>query len=96
MLVFNTVQEGKIFISNIDNRKIVYNSLIEDIKDALIFELSFVSIFRYEKENMHHFLYKDKWVSSLNKALEYFEYIEDYEECIEIKNLISILKDVYF
>lgn len=95
MLVFSTLNEGKEFISNYENKRTVYKSLIEDIKDALIFDLNFITIFKYEKENVHHFLYKDYWINSLNKALEYFEYNEEYEECIEIRDLISVLEDYY-
>jgi protein-arginine kinase activator protein McsA len=95
MLVFSSVEDGKQFVSNINNRSKVFKSLVEDIKDALIFDLNFVTIFRYEKENMHHFLYKTDWVKSLNKALEYFEEEEEYEECIEIRDLIIILEEFY-
>lgn len=95
MLVFSTLKDGKEFIANRKNKKTVFKSLIEDIKDALIFDLDFITIFRYEKENMHHFLYKDDWLKSLNNAIEYFESEEEYEECIEIRDLINILKDYY-
>jgi hypothetical protein len=95
MLVFSNIADGKKFISKSENKKIVYTSLIEDIKDAIIFDLNFVTIFRYEKENIHHFLYKDSWMNSLNKALSYFEDIEDYELCIEIRDFKSVLEEYY-
>jgi hypothetical protein len=95
MLVFSTLKEGRDFISKYENKKTVYKSLVEDIKDAIIFDLSFITIFRYEKENVHHFLYKDYWLSSLNKALSFFEDLEEYEECIEIRDLINVLEDYY-
>ena len=34
---------------------------------------------------------KDAWVDNLTHTLEYFEGIEDYEKCIEIKQLITKL-----
>lgn len=95
MLVFSSISEGKRFISDVNNKKIIYDSLIEDIKDALIFDLTFVTIFRYEKEEMHHFLYKKDWINSLSSALDYYEYFENYEECIEIRDLITVIEDVF-
>jgi len=95
MLVFSSISDGKEFISNPENKSIIYESLIEDIKDALIFDMNFITIYRYDKENIHHFLYQKNWINSLNKALEYYEFIENYEQCIEIRDLISVLSDCF-
>lgn len=95
MLVFSSINDGKEFISNPNNKDVIYESLIEDIKDALIFGLNFITIYRYEKENIHHFLYEEKWLDSLNKALEYHESNENYEYCIEIRDLINVLSDCF-
>jgi hypothetical protein len=95
MLVFSSIEDGKDYISNPINKKNVYLSIIEEIKDALIFDLDFITIFRYEKENIHQFLYKKDWINSLNRAMDYFEIIEEYEECIEIRDLKSILEEYY-
>lgn len=95
MLVFSSISEGKEFISNSNNKDVIYSSLVEDIKDALIFGLNFITIYRYEKENIHHFLYQSNWINSLNKALEYYESVENYEDCIEIRDLISVLNDCF-
>jgi len=95
MLVFSSIEDGKEYISNPQNRSKVFKSLIEDIKDGLIFDQDFITIFRYEKDNMHHFLYKRDWILSLDKALEYFEQEEEYEECIEIRDLKLVLEEYY-
>lgn len=95
MLVFSSIKDGKEFMLKHENKNKVFKSLLEDIKDALIFDLNFITIFRYEKENIHHFLYKTDWIKSLDKALEYFEEEEEYEECIEIRDLKLILEEYY-
>lgn len=95
MLVFSSIKDGKEFVSNPENRKTVFLSLIEDIKDALIFDLDYIVVYRYDKENMHHFLYSTTWIKSLTKALEYFESTEEYEICIEVRDLISIIEDYF-
>ena len=35
---------------------------------------------------------KDKWVDSLEKSLSYFEEIENYKVCQEIKTLMGEIK----
>jgi excinuclease UvrABC helicase subunit UvrB len=95
MLIFSNIEEAKEFIKNYNNRKIVFESLIEDIQDALIFDLNFVTLFRYEKEEMNHFLYSNGWIKTLNNALKYFEENEEYEKCCEIRDLITVIEDVF-
>jgi hypothetical protein len=94
MLVFDSISDGKNFILNFDNKSTVFRSLIEDIKDALIFDKTTIVIFTYEKDNFSHILSEDYWIYTLNKALEHFEYIEDYEECIEIRDLITVIEEI--
>jgi TnpA family transposase len=94
MILFENINEAKKYLSNIENKKNVYESLIEDIIDALIFDLDRIIIYKYEKENIEHYLYSDSWINSLKKALKYFEYIEDYLKCIEIRDLIIVLEDI--
>jgi len=95
MLVFSNIIEAKNFIRKYENRRIVFESLIEEIQDALIFDLDFITLFKYEKEDINHFLYSDGWIISLKKALQYFEDVEDYEKCCEIRDLIIVLEDVF-
>jgi excinuclease UvrABC helicase subunit UvrB len=96
MLLFSNIEDAKSFIKNYNNRKVVFESLIEDIQDALIFGLDFITLFKYEKEDMNHFLYSDGWIKSLNNALIYFEENEEYEKCAEIRDLITVLKDSFY
>ena len=36
---------------------------------------------------------KMDWLNSLSKSMDYFESIEEYEKCKEIKDLIKNIKD---
>ena len=38
-------------------------------------------------------LKKEDWGSSLNKSLEYFESIEEYEICSDVKKLLKTIKN---
>jgi hypothetical protein len=38
-------------------------------------------------------LKKDDWESSLSKSLEYFESVEEYEKCADIKKLLKKIKN---
>lgn len=96
MLLFSNIQEGKQFIQDYSNRRIIFESIIEEIQDALIFGLDFITLFKYEKENINHFIYSEGWLLALNKGLKYFESIEDFEKCIEIRDLIIVLKDSFY
>ena len=38
-------------------------------------------------------LKKDDWEASLSKSLEYFESVEEYERCGDVKKLLKTIKN---
>lgn len=93
MMVFSNIVECKNFMKNDDNKLYIYNTVIEEIEDALLFNYKFFILFKSETENLKCVIFSDNWENILQKGLEYFEKVENYEKCIELHNLKIIVKD---
>lgn len=90
------VDEASEFLLN--EREIIYNLIISKIKTN--YELKSVSTVRIieiilleEASKVEIEVARENWCDSLGLALEFFEKIEGYEKCLEIKDLINKVKN---
>ena len=72
-------------------KKIVYESLIEGVSEALKSKKKEIRL--CEVKNLNHYITVEKkdWKDGLKNALKYYEIKEEYEECSKIKSLIDKL-----
>ena len=94
--VFKNFEEVNIFL--VKEKYTVYTLIIDGIKECLSLNSNYICIaeFLITDENI---IFKvemteDDWYESLHLALYYFENIEEYEKCVEIRNLIDVLYKV--
>ena len=69
----------------------VYKSLVEGISDAIKDNDSKIELCEVRNSNIYVTVDRRDWKLSLDKALEFYENKEEYEECSKIKNLIDKL-----
>lgn len=72
-------------------KNIVLNETIYAIKDGINKKKNSIFIFEIANSDLLIELKKDDWESTLKNSLEYFIEIEDYNKCIEIRDLIEKL-----
>lgn len=70
-------------------QKIVIEELVFAIKDGINKNKKSVSLFELKDSSLLIELDKKNWKQSLNNALNYFIQKEDYNKCIEIRDLIN-------
>jgi len=70
---------------------IVLNETICAIKDGVEKDKGSISIFEIADSNCFVELSREKWKSTLKNTMEYFVEREDYNKCIEIRELINKL-----
>ena len=66
----------------------VYKSLIEGVSEAIKKNKKVIKLCEVKNSNIYITVEKPEWKDSLDKALEFYENEEEYEECSKIKNLI--------
>ena len=69
----------------------VYKSLIEGVSEAIKKNKKVIKLCEVKNSNIYITVEKPEWKDSLDKALEFYENEEEYEECSKIKNLIDKL-----
>jgi hypothetical protein len=79
------------------NKGLICKLIIEAVKESMEKNLKNFTVFRIINPNKNFVvtsqITKDDWLESLEKCLEYYISIEDYETCGEIKKLILKVKD---
>jgi len=92
---FNSGGDEKEFLKN--NKWVIHSLIIDGVKKAYEEKLESITVFRIintvSNFVMTSELKKDDWLDSLSKSMDYFESIEEYEKCKEIKDLIKNIKD---
>lgn len=74
-----------------DTKRKVFDRLVEAVNDGLQSKKSSVDIFRiYESETVL-ILEKPKWKQSLEKAIDFYSSLEDFESCVKCQKLIENL-----
>jgi hypothetical protein len=72
-------------------REIVIEETIVAIKEGINKKKKSISLFEIADSDYYVELEKDKWKLSLENAIEYYVEKEDYNKCIECRDLISKL-----
>jgi hypothetical protein len=89
--IFSAGEDIEEFLQN--SKWLIHSLVVEGVKKSLDEELDEIVVFRIiDSENnyqMNSILKKPEWVNSLTKCLEFYQEIEEYEMCGEIKKLIK-------
>ena len=72
-------------------RNAVINETIIAIKEGIKTNKKSISLFEVAGSDCYIELKKDKWKSSLENAIDYYLESEDYNKCIECRDLIGKL-----
>ena len=77
----------------VDNKTNIHLKMVSAIEKSYIDDITSMSIMKiinnYRGYTMVLKVEKDNWIESLEKSLNYFADIEDYNKCQEIKILIK-------
>jgi hypothetical protein len=76
---------------------LIHSLIVESVKKAYSEDLENIVVFRIinpiSNFIMTSELNREDWVDSLSKSLSYYESVEEYENCEEIKKLIKRIND---
>ena len=73
-------------------KEIVIEALIEAVADGLKSKKTSVPLFEVADCEYYIELNKDKWIPSLEMAIEYYAEKEDYDACACCRDLINTIK----
>ena len=73
-------------------RQVVLEEAIYAIKDGIEKHKSSISLFEIADSDCYIELSKDKWKPTLEHLIEYYSEKEEYDRCIEVRNLVSKLQ----
>ena len=92
---FSDEEDEKNFLKN--QKWLIHSLIIEGVKQSIKERLDEIVLFRIINPSSNFImvseLKKDDWESSLSKSLEYFESVEEYEKCADIKKLLKKIKN---
>jgi hypothetical protein len=92
---FSDEEDEKNFLKN--QKWLIHSLIIEGVKQSIKERLDEIVLFRIINPISNFImvseLKKDDWESSLSKSLEYFESVEEYEKCADIKKLLKKIKN---
>lgn len=92
---FSNEEDEKNFLIN--QKWLIHSLIIEGVKLSIKERLDEIVLFRIINPISNFImvseLKKDDWESSLSKSLEYFESVEEYEKCADIKKLLKKIKN---
>ena len=72
-------------------QKIVREEAVYAIKDGIEKKKRSISLFEIAQSDYYIELGKDKWKPTLEKIIEYYIEREEYDKCVEARDLISKL-----
>ena len=72
-------------------QKVVLEEAVYAIKEGIAKNKTSISLFEVAYSDYYIDLKKDKWKSTLEKALEYYIEREEYDKCAETRDLINKL-----
>jgi len=72
-------------------QQIVRDEAIYAIKDGIEKHKSSISLFEIAQSDYYIELGKDKWKPTLEKLIEYYAEKEEYDKCVEARDLITKL-----
>ena len=92
MIAFENFNQAQKILESDDYKSQIFNIIIDKLNVAINDDLDEVILFYYQEENVYHYITYKEYKKSLEKAINYFVSIEEYETCTKIKNIINILK----
>ena len=72
-------------------RQVILEEAIYAIKDGIEKHKSSISLFEIADSDYYIELSKEKWKPTLEHLIEYYSEKEEYDRCIEVRDLISKL-----
>ena len=72
-------------------KEVIIEEAIRAIKEGIEKKRSSISLFEVAYSDYYIDLVKDNWKPTLEKALEYYLELEDYDRCAEARDLINKL-----
>lgn len=93
MIAFQNFKEATEILESDDKKSQIFTIIVSKIIDAIDKELNEIILFYYQDENIYHYITYNEYKQSLNKALNYFISVEEFEICAEIKNIIDKLNE---
>ena len=72
-------------------KEVIIEEAISAIKEGIEKKKSSISLFEVAYSDYYIDLVKDNWKPTLEKALEYYLELEDYDRCAEARDLINKL-----
>jgi len=72
-------------------KEVVIEEAISAIKEGIEKKKSSISLFEVAYSDYYIDIKRDKWKSTLEKVLEYYLELEDYDKCAEARDLINKL-----
>ena len=92
---FSNEDDEKDFLKN--KKWLIHSLIVDGVKKSFEDDLDSIVVFRIinpiSNFVMTSEIKKEDWLDSLGKSMEYYESIEEYEKCTEIKELIKNIKD---
>ena len=92
---FSNEDDEKDFLKN--KKWLIHSLVIDGVKKSFEENLDSIVVFRIinpiSNFVMTTEIKKEDWLDSLSKSMEYYESVEEYEKCNEIKELIKNIKD---
>ena len=88
------LQDGGGYDSIVDDpnvKDIIFSCIISGVKEAVQHKQKEAAILELNSSGMYISLDKDKWEPALNKTIEYFTSLEDYDTCIEVQELLKLI-----
>ena len=74
-------------------KPLMFKTLVTSIAEGIEDNLESVNIAEIKNHNMIINVSRSEWKGGLEKAMEYYIKIEEYEQCSKIKNLISKINE---
>lgn len=72
-------------------KNVVMHELVIAVKDGIRKNKKTIELFEISDTKMCLNIEKEDWKSSLNQAMEYFSSMENYDKCVECRELIKQL-----
>jgi archaellum biogenesis protein FlaJ (TadC family) len=92
---FSNEDDEKDFLKN--KKWLIHSLIVDGVKKSFEENLDSIVVFRIinpiSNFVMTSEIKKEDWLDSLSKSMEYYESVEEYEKCNEIKELIKNIKD---
>jgi hypothetical protein len=71
-----------------ETQKIVFDNLIDAINFSIQKKKEYAEIFKLSEDSSVS-LSKDNWTSAIEKAIDFYAELEDYEKCKQCKDIIQ-------